>query len=394
MRYFDDVMSYLEQRRQRAIKGLYNCIPLPFKRFRSLVPGIEQSRYIIVTASQKIGKTKFCDFLFIYETLFFIMEHPEVKVKILYFCLEESARKKIIELQCHLLYRLDNITISPTELESTDKDHPVPEEILNLLKTEKYQQYIRKYEELVEFIIEDKNPTGIRKKCWDFALANGHLNKKTIKIKNEFGKEVDREIIDPINPYTPDDPELYKIVIIDNASNVSTEKSMSLMESIEKVSKDAITLRNQFNYTVILVQHQAQDKEGNEAFKLNRIKPSSDGLADSKKTTRDIDMIIGLYSPFKYGITTYEGYDITKFRNNIRFMEIIEDRHYGANGNICPLYFDGAVSFFSELPLPTDRIGMDKVYKFIDNNKLKKHSAISLISFSNIFNLLKLKKHD
>ena len=134
MRYFDDVMSYLEKRRQRAIDGLYNCIPLPFKRFKSLFPGIEQGRYIIVTASQKIGKTKFCDFLFIYETLFFIMEHPEVKVKILYFCLEESARKKIIELQCHLLYRLDNITISPTELASTDKDHPVPEEILNLLK--------------------------------------------------------------------------------------------------------------------------------------------------------------------------------------------------------------------------------------------------------------------
>lgn len=75
-------------------------------------------------------------------------------------------------------------------------------------------------------------------------------------------------------------------------------------------------------------------------------------------------------------------------------MEIIEDRHYGANGNICPLYFDGAVSFFSELPLPTDKVGMDKVYKFIDNNKLKKHSAVSLISFSNIFNLLKFKKHD
>lgn len=392
MSYFNDVMSYLEERRQRAISGLYNCIPLPFKRFRSFVPGIEQGKYIIVTASQKIGKTKFCDFMFVYETLFFIIEHPEVKVKILYFCLEESAKKKIIELQCHLLYRLDNILISPTELESTDKDHPVSEEILNLLKTEKYQRYIKKYEELVEFITDDKNPTGIRKKCWDFALANGKLNKKTIKIKNEFGVEIDKEIIDPVNPYTPNDPELYKIVIIDNASNVSPERGMDLMNSIEKVSKDAITLRNQFNYTVVLVQHQAQSKEGDESFKLNRIKPSSDGLADSKKTTRDVDMVIGLYSPFKYGIQTYEGYDITKFRNHIRFMEVIEDRHYGANGNICPLYFDGAVSFFSELPKANDSVNIGKVYKFMEDNKLKSTVKTSLISFSNIFNILKLKR--
>lgn len=393
MSYFNDVMSYLEERRQRAVNGLYNCIPLPFKRFRTLVPGIEQGRYIIVTASQKIGKTKFCDFMFVYETLFFLMEHPEVKVKILYFCLEESARKKIIELQCHLLYRLNNIHISPTELESTDKDHPVSEEVLNLLRTKEYQDYIRKYEELVEFITEDKNPTGIKKRCWDYALEHGKLNKKTIRVKDSFGMEIDKEIIDPVNPYTPDDPELYKIVIIDNASNISTEKGMNLMDSIEKVSKDAITLRNQFNYTVVLVQHQAQSKEGDESFKLNRIKPSSDGLADSKKTTRDVDMVIGLYSPFKYGIPTYEGYDITKFRNHIRFMEIIEDRHYGANGNICPLYFDGAVSYFFELPKADNAAEMTKVYNFIDKNKLKKN-FITLISFSNIVNLFKRKKND
>lgn len=388
MSYFEDVMSYLEQRRQRAINGLYNCIPLPFKRFRTFVPGIEQGRYIIVTASQKIGKTKFCDFMFIYETLFFLIEHPEVKVKILYFCLEESARKKIVELQCHLLYRLDNILISPTELESTDKDRPVPKEILELLKTEKYQKYIKKYEELVEFITEDKNPTGIKKKCWDYALANGKLNKKTVRMKDSSGVEIEKEIIDPVNPYTPNDPELYKIVIIDNASNVSTEKGMNLMDSIEKVSKDAIVLRNQFNYTVVLVQHQAQSKEGDESFKLNRIKPSSDGLADSKKTTRDVDMVIGLYSPFKYGITTYEGYNITKFRNHIRFMEVIEDRHYGANGNICPLYFDGAVSYFRELPRADDKVGIEKVYKFMDNNKMKKLSVLMMMigKLTKIFN--------
>lgn len=106
------------------------------------------------------GKTKFCDFVYVYETLFFIMEHPEVRVKILYFCLEESPRKKYIEFLCHLLYRLDRIEISPAELESTDKDYPVPQEILNKLDSEKYQRYIKKFEDIVEYINSEKNPTG------------------------------------------------------------------------------------------------------------------------------------------------------------------------------------------------------------------------------------------
>ena len=68
---------------------------------------------------------------------------------------------------------------------------------------------------------------------------------------------------------------------------------------------------------------------------------SSDGLADCKTTTRDANLVLGLYSPFKYGLQEHEKYDITKFRNNIRFLYVIEDRDNGSAGQICPLFFDG-----------------------------------------------------
>lgn len=393
MSYFSDVISYIKDRKQRAESGIYNCIPFPFKRFREWLPGTEMGKFIVVTANQKVCKTKFCDFVYVYETLFFLMEHPEIKVKIFYFPLEESAKKKFIEFQCHLLYRLDGIVISPTELTSTDKDKPVPDRIIELLESERYQKYIKKFEEIVEYVDDERNPTGINKKCRDFALANGHLNFKTIEVKDPVtGKMVEKSKIDPVNPYTPDDPELYKIVILDNAANLSLESGMNKMQTIEKMAKYAITLRNQLNYTFILVQHQAQAQEGIENFKLNKLKPSSDGLADCKTTTRDVNMVIGLYSPFKHGLPEYEGYDITKFRNHIRFMEVIEDRDYGSNGNICPLYFDGAVSSFSELPRADDKAAMQKVYKFLEDNKLKRKSWVSLIGFSNIRNIFKFKK--
>lgn len=289
MKYFDSVMTYLEERRDRAIKGLYNCIPWPFERFRNVLPGTQMSKFIIVTANQKIGKTKFCDYVYVYETIFFIIEHPEVRAKILYFCLEESPKKKFMEFECHLLFRLDHINISPSDLESVDKDHPVPEHILELLRSEKYQVYIRKFEEVVEYIDNERNPTGIRKKCRDYALTHGHLNFKTVQTTDALtGRKIDKQIVDPVAPYTSDDPEEYRIVILDNASNITLEQGITKkMDAIEKVSKDAITLRDQLHYTFIMIQHQAQAQEGIENFKLNKIKPSSDGLADCKTTTRD-----------------------------------------------------------------------------------------------------------
>ena len=198
---------------------------------------------------------------------------------------------------------------------------------------------------------DQRNPTGINKYCRDYALTHGNLNFRKEMRKDKLTDELrEIEVIDPINPYTPNDSEEYRIIIIDNASNLTNESGMKKMETIDKMSKYGITLRNQLSYTFVLIQHQAQAQEGIENQKLNKLKPSSDGLADCKTTTRDANMVIGLYSPFKYGLREYEGYDITKFRNHRRFMEVIEDREYGAGGQICPLVLDGAVSTVNELP--------------------------------------------
>lgn len=380
MSTFQEVMGYLKERKERVENGLFNCIPFPFLRFRNWFPGIEKERFIVVTANQKVGKSKLCDYLFIYEPLFFILEHPEIRIKVLYFTLEMSPKEKYNEFLCHLLFRLDGIEISPTDLKSTV--HPIDEKILQLLETEKYQKYIKAFENMVTYIDEQRNPTGINKYCRDYALSHGHLNftKKVIKDKLT-NEEKEIEVIDSLNPYTPDDPEEYMIAIVDNASNLTNESGMKKMETIDKLSKYGITLRNQLKFVFVLIQHQAQAQEGIENQKLNKLKPSSDGLADCKTTTRDANMVIGLYSPFKYGLKEYEGYDITKFRNHIRFMEVIEDRDYGSNGQICPLFFNGAVSTFNELPRPEDKEGLQKVYRYIESLRERKTNK-SFFSFT------------
>lgn len=51
---FYRTLNNLRKRRKRIELGLINSIPLPFNRFRKWYPGLEKSKYIILTASQKV----------------------------------------------------------------------------------------------------------------------------------------------------------------------------------------------------------------------------------------------------------------------------------------------------------------------------------------------------
>lgn len=330
------------------------------------------------------GKSKFVDYVYVYETILFVMAHPEIRARILYFTLEISPNSKRDEFMSFLLGYLDHIYISPTDLNSVDSNKPVPDEILELLESDRYKPYIDKYDEIVTYIDDIRNPTGIHKYCKDYALNHGHINYTNETYIDSNGKTC--RLINKDNPYTADDEEEIRIIIVDNASNFTQESGLSKMDTINKMSKYFITLRDHLLYTIVLVQHQAQSQEGIENRKLGLIKPSSDGLADCKTTTRDANLVLGLYSPFKYEIRNHEGYDITKFKNYIRFLQVIEDRDYGASGQVCPLFFNGMSSTFRELPKP-DEPEIDEVISFI--NKLDARKQSNKVFFLYMVNVIK-----
>ena len=51
---YKEVLENLKKRRENALNGGVNCIPFPFVRFRSEVPGVEQGQYVICSANQKV----------------------------------------------------------------------------------------------------------------------------------------------------------------------------------------------------------------------------------------------------------------------------------------------------------------------------------------------------
>lgn len=240
----------------------------------------------------------------------------------IYFPLEETEERITERFMSWLLFKLKKIRISPRDLRSTTS--AVSQKILDILDSEEFKNILDYFEECVIIADEAGNPTGIYKYCIRYAEEHGTVHYKRSLRKDEFGKIQEVEVFDS---YEQDDPNEYRLVVIDTINLIDTERGMTLKQSMDKLSEYlAKYLRNRYHYSPVVIQQQAFEQESNEAFKLGRIRPSVAGLGDSKYTSRDSNVVLGIYSPFRFGQENCEGYDIRKLRDNFRLLEVIVNR--------------------------------------------------------------------
>ena len=362
------VLDNLEERRQKILSGGINCIPSPFASFRKDFPGIEQGKYYLISGGTKAGKTQITSYLFLYTPILYAYYHPEqVRIKIFYFPLEETPEKITMRFMCYLLYTLSNkkIRISPMELGSIDKDNLVSPEILETLHSSEYQSILKFFEEHVIFL-SDRNPTGCWKVVNKYAEGAGIVHRKKVYIENkETGLMQEKEVFDF---YEPKDPDEYVEIIWDHAGNTDNERGMNDREKIKKLSEYFMILRNHYNYIPVLLQQQNTDTLDLDAYKASKIRPTFAGLADGKDSGRDCSVMLGITNPFAFEMPTYLGYEITRLKDNARFLEVVLNREGVSNG-VLALYFDGAVNYFAPLPKSTDIPNMKKVYDLIERNR-------------------------
>lgn len=362
----EDVLENLTERRQNVLLGGVNCIPLPFERFRSEIPGVEQGQYVVLTASQKTGKTQLANFLYLFNVLDYAFNNKDkCSVHIIYFALEESIQKIIERYMSYLLYKLDGIRITPADLRSTSTDFPVPKEILDKLQSPRYKERLDFFNQNVQFETEDTNPTGILRVCEAYAKSVGEYKSHKMISKGLSNKEVN-----VFDSYEQADPNHYKIVIIDHIGLVDKEQGFRTKDAVDKMSEYFVKyLRNRYNYTCVAIQQQASESEGLEAVKMKRMLPTASTLGDSKYTARDADLVLGLFDPSKFGLPAWLGYKIqdtdgTGLKNYGRFLYVIANRN-GEMGGVCPLFFDGAVCNFEELPHSAD----NDIYTYYEKAK-------------------------
>lgn len=365
------VIDNLEERRNNILNGSINCIPSPFRNFRRDFPGIEQGRYYLLSGATKSAKSQIANYLFLYTPILYAYKHPDqVRVKIFYFPLEETKENITERFMSYLLYSLTNgrIRVSPMDLRSTDKDRVLPMEVLDRLRSEEYQDILSFYEEHTLFL-SDRNATGVWTTLNKYAEEAGTVHRKKVMIENkETGVRQEKEVFDY---YEPKDPKEYVIILVDHVSLLGFERGLSLRESINKLSEYMMILRNKYRYIPVVVQQQSTETTDLDAYKEGKVTPTPAGLSDSKYTSKDCNIMLGITNPHSFGMAkfpnTTQGYDITRLRGYARFLNVCLNRDGESNG-LLPLYFDGAVNYFTPLPLASDRESMETIYARVRSN--------------------------
>lgn len=362
---FDSTLAEIKKRQERAATGQLNCIPFPFERASSSFPGIERSTYSIYGAASGIGKSKYVRYIYVIWVYDFIKNNPDldIKWKLFYFSLEETKEKFMMSLISHYLYvKYKGLRVSIKDLRSVGKiGYYLQQDVLD--KIEEAREYFKDLSKYITIHHEIRNPTGFYKTMQEYLETQGHWTYREIELNGKNKTIRDK--------FIHDNDQLYCMCIVDHVGLMSPEKMdgkrLTLHETMGLWSGTyALELRDRYNAILIDVQQMGADNEKKQFTMkgisiVEKLEPSLDMLASNRETARNADNVFGLFAPDRYQIEEYHGYDILKMQDHFRMLITLKSRDGEANTRV-PLYFDGAVNFFRELPSAKDP-EMNKVYE-------------------------------
>ena len=368
--YFDDMLARVEKNIELRDSGKQVCIPYPFERLTNVLPGIEKGQHIGLTAGTGVAKSKLSRFLFIYSVYEYIQANPDCGIKpvIFYFILENSIQEVMDEMVCHRLKKAYKIDVDSKVLNS--KKIILSKDILE--KVRECREYFRDLGKMLHIIHNVHNPYGIYKEVRAFMRENGTVHEETKT--NEEGKPVQIPV-----SYTPNDPEIHVIVLVDNLNNIQKEKNHENKWAAMKdwtANYARMNLCKFYNCTVVTIQQQDLDSQkltyssyAGEAIK-GKVVPSVATLAENKTTSQDFHLIFGIFHPRLYKFDEDLGYNLDLLEDNYRNLSILKSNDTGSGFEL-GLYFNGASETFIELPNPKTQA--KELNQFYENFKAKYH---------------------
>jgi hypothetical protein len=375
MSLFDDTLELIN----RGKKGYNKGLPFGFDRLSKYIPNIQQGTCYLVAGESGSGKTSVVDDMFVfnpYNYLYELKHNDQLKLefdgviprlKIIYYTLEIERRRKTAKAIARRIYDKYNILIDLDYILSKGKNR-ISSEIYNYVISTK--SYFDELEDIVEFHDNPINPTGINIYLDAYAKQNG----KNVIISET---KVD-DIIYQKTKYIPNNPNLYTIIIVDHVGLIKKEKDKEghLLDNkgkIDKISEYFKEQRNKHNFTTVLVQQlnrtlAASERQAKFSNKEVTLRIQSDDLKQTGNTIEDSDIVMGLFSPNKYDLTNYDGYNIVMLQDRYRSLQIIKNRDGNTDLNV-GLFYLGEIGKFKELNLPNEIT--EKQYT--NMTKIKKH---------------------
>ncbi len=330
------------------------ALPTGLQKVDQFVYGTRQGCYYLYGAESGVGKTTYVREKHIhvpYELYKRINDPAKLDIEIVDFSLEISAEINMgaaLTRRAFLDYgrilSIDKIFgWNPEAGKLNDEDY-------RLVRS--YDDYMEDFQKKLTVIDQETTPTLFHDVLMEVAKRNGTFSKEGRWI-SECGV------------YTPRNPRLYVIVIVDTVNLADMDSGHeSVKSSIDRISRLCVWFRNKCGFTPTIIQQFNAEISAVDRSRYGITTPLLRDFEDSKRTTKDANVVFGLYDPMRHmkeDSKVFKGYDISILKSWFRSAHLLKNRNSEPNKFI-PLKFDGAVGVFSQLP-DSDSMTADEYIK-------------------------------
>jgi replicative DNA helicase len=351
VKYWDRLKKEIERGEQGLNTGI------PFEGFTTLsdhIQNIQQRRYDLIFAPTSIGKSAFLDSTYVYGAINFLQSNPGYihDLEIIYYSLEIPPEDQIAKHIVGLLWKEHGILSDVNEIKSKGNKQIRPEVKKLLL------DYEDRMNEIQDSYIRFKTSLSPKSLFRDLVT---YAEKRGVFQRDEEGN---------ILSYTPNNPGLITLVIIDHIGHINYKDFNSKKEAIDMASKHLVFFRNMCNFSPVVVSQINRDKNQKHRQAEEGWMPELQDIKDTGNLAEDANTVMGLESPFYVGVDNCLGYDITKFKDRYRLLKILKNRD-GKRNLLVSFLFIGEYGGYYQLP-PIDQLhGKPEELKKIDEYYVK-----------------------
>ncbi len=384
------MIEIYKQNQQLRLDG--KVIGYPFyltsPKLGQFVPSIPKKKAIHVTASTNVAKSQYWRYYFLIAPYMIYKSYPDsnFKPRWIIFLLEETIEQlydNLISMFIFLKYRK---IVEPGKLRGLIETIITDDELKLVEAVTPFVLDLLSYCKVVD---NQYNPTGLYNTCKRELLLRGKRYYTTLSVSELVISEEDylklpddKQSEFKFKEYIQNDETEYVFIITDNVNLLEPEKEngimLNLQETMWKWSTEYAHKQLQKNFGCIVIDiiqqmgtSESQQFTTSGGNIIEKVKPTRDGYGDNKRIARNADLILGLFAPTFYGIKEYYGYNLQEIGDFFRTVIILKNR-LGRGFKEIPLYFNGAVNYFTELPGVIEKENRDLIRKGLYYQGFKK----------------------
>lgn len=329
---------------ERGMEGANEGLPIDMPALENFVPNLQRKHYYLVGGNTGSGKTTFMmDKLCLtpLEHVANLQATPQlntnnIDVAGLFYSLEVDETSIIAKAVSRKIYKDYGRALPVNYILSRGKNRISQEDYDLVMMYSDYWDFIS---EKIKFTDVPKTAEEIKNDIHKLAITHGKL------MTSEDGQ---------FSHYEPNNPNMYLPVWIDHLAllELSKQHNGKILQAMEELSHVLIRARNTYHITAVVIQQLNMDVFDPTRVKIGRLAPTLADFGDSKKISRDAEVVMALHNPMMFSQQAYAGYNIDILRDNFRSVEVLKNR-YGECNKKVGCFFNGAAGLMKELPNPT-----------------------------------------